>query len=607
MHYPLNVFKTISVTQLQKLQAIAISDTDTLLNQAALPADREFLARRSGLKPEEITHLASIADLVRIKGIGPRIAEVLVESGLIGNVQTFLEATRALEVTGTRYNRLAESSTTQDAVTDLVKQLKSRLQSQGKHNSFPNAHRLIESAEEALELKPRLVLAAPDDNVAFREKLFAVWKDESRFSWKTNRWWLLSLFLIFTITVLVGIYIRYENFNVPIQTPLDARFDQFLRDTNIYLLVDFFVIFGVLLLTLGTVYLCWRVYLYLTSTYLKIWLFNARIYQETYDAIQSDLEKEKGATWIAMIIFCLMAALLMFEVARFAGDSQKVISLVGSQLTLFMTLLGAVVCIPTLLKLIEFRRKVVSETAIRRFIIHRIVMMIALPGVTLLATRFMVPMTFQLHTGIMENLVMPYVLENAVQTRAYIENYPTDNAVDEFAKEYYLLFMDDWDEPHAKKFLLFISPQDLEFLDQLLQAGSRAILALVGVAILFLFILPYLIYGGIGKGIFYILLLWIAQLLDTFLQNSSPTWFHVPPNPVSTAIIIGVCLLSSALFFDWLYDFFTDQPKFCPACGQELATEDLYCTHCGMVVSEVPSKEEKVLKFLPVRLLRRRQ
>jgi hypothetical protein len=607
MHYPLSVFRTISKIQLQKLEAIAIFDSDTLLNQAALPTDREALARRSGLTHEEITELASIADLVRIKGIGPHIAEVLVEFGLIGNVQIFLEATRALEVTTPRQNRLAESPTVQSAVANLVKQLKSRGKKWGGQNSLPSAHRLIESAEEALELKPRLVLTAPENNIAFREKLFTTWRTESRFSWRTNRWWLFSLFLILTITVLVGLFIRYQNFYIPVQTPLDARFDQFLRDTNIYLLVDFFIMFGVLLLTLGTVYLCWRIYSYLTSTYLKLWLFNAKVYQNTYDAIQVDLEKEKTASWAVVFVFCLMAIFFMFEVARFADDGQEIVNILGSQMSVFMPLLGAIVCIPTLLKLIEFRRKAISETAIRRFIIYRIIMMVALPAVTLLATRIMVPATFQLHTGIMEKLVMPHILENADQTRTYIQSYPADNAVDGFAKEYYLSFMDDWNETNARKLLLFVSPQDYQSIDQFVQIGSQAILALIGVAILFLFILPYLIYGGVGKGIFYILLLWIAQRLDSFLQNSSPTWFRVPPNPTTTAIIIGMCLLSSALFFDWLYDFITDQPKFCPACGQELAAEDLHCRYCGMVMSETPKGNESVFKFLPAHLLRRRQ
>ncbi|MBI2332372.1 MAG: DUF4332 domain-containing protein, partial [Chloroflexi bacterium] len=90
MRYLLEKFPSISASERQALAALGIADTDQLLAAAALPSRREDLARRGGISFERLTRLAGLSDLVRVKGVGPALAEALVDSGMAGNIQQLI-------------------------------------------------------------------------------------------------------------------------------------------------------------------------------------------------------------------------------------------------------------------------------------------------------------------------------------------------------------------------------------------------------------------------------------------------------------------------------------------------------------------------------------
>ena len=77
--------------------AIGVTDTDQLLERAATTGLWKKLARQSRVTKENLVYWAGLADLVQVKRIGPRLAERLVYSGAVGNVQEMREAAQNLD------------------------------------------------------------------------------------------------------------------------------------------------------------------------------------------------------------------------------------------------------------------------------------------------------------------------------------------------------------------------------------------------------------------------------------------------------------------------------------------------------------------------------
>lgn len=608
MNYDLKLFDTIAKEQLQKLEAIGILNTDALLSKAVLPFDRDVLAGKAGLRPDEITRLASLADLVRIKGVGPQMADVLVESGLVGNVQQFLDIMRVQEANTSHptYQQLSRSLIVKTAAAIFIQNLSTCEKRVQNSRFIPSKRQLINAVEEAMELKPRLVLQVRDDNSEFRRKVLKKWQDEQKFVGKTNVWWVLVFIGIVATLFLAFSFMRYQNMVVAVINPMDDAYNQFIYTTNVYLGLDFLIIFTILAFFMGLVYLCWRIYLYLAVTQLKLLLFNAKVYQETYEAVQPDPEKEKKSSWLMIVVFAILALWFGYEVFKTAASIEDLLQIVNERVFVFGILLGVVATFPMLLRLINFRRDALNENGVQRYIIYLITLVSALPVIVFLATQVAIPVSFQTHDLIFEELLMPRIHANMTATREYIESYQAEDEITKWYQQSYLIEIDQWNDKNTRELLAFNTPDSIKMFNLFSQTFRRAILGLVAVAVMMLFIFPYLIYGGLGKGIFFILLLSISFFLDNFLQAQSPTWFSSESSPVAATVIIAICLLASALFFDWLYDYITSQPKFCPACSQELDKDDLFCKYCGLVQTRMPVRKSGLFKLLPERILRRK-
>ncbi|MCS6995768.1 MAG: DUF4332 domain-containing protein [Casimicrobiaceae bacterium] len=66
----------------EKLRACGVKDTDTLLEMARTPKQREELAAKTGLSAAQILKFANMVDLYRIKGVGSEYAELLEAAGV---------------------------------------------------------------------------------------------------------------------------------------------------------------------------------------------------------------------------------------------------------------------------------------------------------------------------------------------------------------------------------------------------------------------------------------------------------------------------------------------------------------------------------------------
>jgi predicted flap endonuclease-1-like 5' DNA nuclease len=66
----------------EKLRAAGIKDTDSLLELCCSASGRKQVAEKSGISEARLLDWANMADLFRIKGVGPEYAELLEASGV---------------------------------------------------------------------------------------------------------------------------------------------------------------------------------------------------------------------------------------------------------------------------------------------------------------------------------------------------------------------------------------------------------------------------------------------------------------------------------------------------------------------------------------------
>ena len=82
MSYKIDEIEGIGPTYREKLSAAKIKTTDDLLDQCGTPTGRKQVAELTGCGDKQLLKWANMADLMRIKGVGPEYAELLEASGV---------------------------------------------------------------------------------------------------------------------------------------------------------------------------------------------------------------------------------------------------------------------------------------------------------------------------------------------------------------------------------------------------------------------------------------------------------------------------------------------------------------------------------------------
>jgi len=73
-HYLLEDVPFVTPEELTALNGASVEATEDLLAKAATQKDRELLAKASGLTLDRVTALATLTDLLQIRGVGPKMA-----------------------------------------------------------------------------------------------------------------------------------------------------------------------------------------------------------------------------------------------------------------------------------------------------------------------------------------------------------------------------------------------------------------------------------------------------------------------------------------------------------------------------------------------------
>jgi predicted flap endonuclease-1-like 5' DNA nuclease len=81
-HYPLEAAPFIPEKERKALTAQKIADTEELLKAGLTAKARETLARKTSIKLETLTGWIYLCDLLRLRGVGPKMAQVLTLAGV---------------------------------------------------------------------------------------------------------------------------------------------------------------------------------------------------------------------------------------------------------------------------------------------------------------------------------------------------------------------------------------------------------------------------------------------------------------------------------------------------------------------------------------------
>ncbi|HET7497390.1 MAG TPA: DUF4332 domain-containing protein [Candidatus Eisenbacteria bacterium] len=84
MNHKMTDLKGIDQDQVAKLKAAGVETTSEMMKVWHDPDQRAKLATTSGLSEEQFKRMVSLARMARMPGVGPKYAELLVTSGVIG-------------------------------------------------------------------------------------------------------------------------------------------------------------------------------------------------------------------------------------------------------------------------------------------------------------------------------------------------------------------------------------------------------------------------------------------------------------------------------------------------------------------------------------------
>lgn len=80
--YPVERLDEIERSEIERLQDVGVETTQDLLAVCRTPEGRDRLRAETGISEERLTNWLHLADLLRVRGVGPQFAELLLAAGV---------------------------------------------------------------------------------------------------------------------------------------------------------------------------------------------------------------------------------------------------------------------------------------------------------------------------------------------------------------------------------------------------------------------------------------------------------------------------------------------------------------------------------------------
>ena len=633
MKYRLEDFSCISAQERECLASHGICSADDILQRMSLPEQRKQFHKSTRIPIENLTRWAGVADLLRIKGMGTVTAELLVHSGQVHSLQQFIDrmileaANHDRETTGWQaiqrglkslgsflsrtlslprpskeipasavvsHKRIAEREIVRTAAQRLRQNLSIYAKEKSTRKNIPSVSRLAELAEEAVELRPRLVLAMNDGDELFRQTM------------KARAWRLCKVGLVLMATTL-GFLVVFEtvatlisvghirDLTEPLQSAPAGPAQIFSALVNVSgeAAIGSSVIFAAVIVAVvafgsSVVVLSPMFVSYPASTL----LMNNALHRSFFiKAIQVPLRREQRLSLAALILFALV--LLPLAISTYFIDfdmSTQSLNPYSLPAALFGGFIGLVASSATYSHVlvgvsIDWERE---RESLKRYLLYMLIHIIeAFVGMYLMF--YLVSAgTNSVYNLIYERSILPNYLQSMDQT---CEQESLKLADNDPTSPLYIPIKDECDQ-FIKPLVIALHERSIRLLDPNVslwgQADASMIWAINTVMVwmvltgaLLMFVLPYLSIGGWWRGVFYIALLFAASRLEDLLRANSTRVLGLDASTFGTTLIIGFFILTSALLFDWVYDFLTEKKKVCPNC-HSLIENHVYCPVCGL-------------------------
>jgi hypothetical protein len=167
--------------------------------------------------------------------------------------------------------------------------------------------------------------------------------------------------------------------------------------------------------------------------------------------------------------------------------------------------------------------------------------------------------------------------------RTSLDSIPLLDSADMERRQKILKIIDEGIVNRLEELGLPVSEGKLDVIAEGIPLAANAVSWLALLCFALFFVIPYLLFGGWGKGLFYMIILGVAFIADKILTKTAPSWFSLKPGSAAGSFIVVFVVFANALLFDWLYDLATMRRKSCISCSSNIEEADRYCKKCGFM------------------------
>jgi hypothetical protein len=490
--------------------------------------------------------------------------------------------------------RIARRPEVLAAAADAVGKLKAFAQASGYDGGIPTPNRLAEAAEEATELRPRLIASALCSPEAFRQAVLEDASTTRKLSLR-NTFTLVGIMSaigfggLLLVFVVASVSLRLKASTPGVFTELVLRV---AATEHKYLLWSGMASMGILVMILIFLTLLVDLSGQLLSTTLVLWLFGRPTHRTFYlRMIHFDVAEKKRVLRVSTVCLLAIMAIVIanavwiqysdpdLSTAEFLARLSPAVTIVAP----LFWLAPSVIYFRSLLKVVGRDRGIDSEAS-QRYLAYQLFQFLRIP-VLISLVAWLVPAAFGLQVRISERYLVPVFEQAMIEHRADVAAFGEEDV--DLERKQTLLYHIDHDILAAPAEFLVATPQLVDEIGTtVLPMIANMVAWLIVAAILTLIVTPYLMFRGIPRGVFYALLLFVTFHLENLFQRNAPSWFGLPQESDVAPWLVAFLIFANALFFDWVYESLTDPQATCPGCQTQFGVSARYCPECGLVQPE---------------------
>lgn len=572
MRYKLRNIPGLSDGLLSELACINIYSADDLLERAATPSQRKLLLDKCDIDENALNRAVSISDLLRIKGVGPALANLLIDACAIRSI-------------GDLFPVIGSGNHNSDSY-QLANRLHTVISGYLENNrmglSVPSAIQLFEVIDETKELRPRVKFF----DYSMKEVGFLSFlKKQSLEGGSTlNKVYshvLFTLSIVYLLFIGVGLLIAWSGLQIE---PIWQEFPSLIHSCLILWFISMGVGIIMLLAALKILFILAEIIRRWLSTSLCYQLFRDKLHQEFYkELVIGDIEVVKNvllpirALFVMIALYCMIICGFLIYYGRPVLDIVKPVGwgvgiggagmagiLALTQIRLFLT---------------KLRNKTISYEMVQRYTVYLMTHFISGLFLVIILIRLIIPGVMYSQRVIYRNYLSPVMHAKLSDEKVHVasiidkKRQEQQRAILEVVHTRIIPAFDDAG--------VFVNENDTNFYNIIIPSAVGVTFWMLIIIIVALFIVPYVLWGGWRKALLYFLVVAISYYVGNNLENTILIGLPLNKNSLQFQILVAFMIFASALMFDWIYSVVSSKTTNCVICGFQIEEDHYYCPGCG--------------------------